>query len=132
MSIPFYKKKEEDLFLFFHCLFDVPNRRSNQVGQENANQTAANVAPQHLHAVRAMREEGSERADEVGEHSAEEVTAEADGSDVVHFVYLLCPFDVFIIAQGQAKVNTYFSNNECNYYLRPRSRVYPAFQMYHG
>ena len=98
MSIPFYKKKEEDLLLFFHCLFDVPNRRSNQVSQQNSNQTTANVTPEHLDAVRAMRKEGSERADKVGEHSAEEVTAEADGSDVVHFVYLLCSFDVFIIA----------------------------------
>ena len=132
MSIPFYKKKKRILFLFFHGLFEIPNRRCNQIGQQDAEQAAANIAPQHRHAVRAMSEKGSERADNVGEHRAEEVTAEADGSDTEHFVSLLCSFDVFIITQGQAKVNTYFSNNECNYYLRPRSRVGQPFQKYHG
>ena len=132
MSIGFYKKKEEDLLLFFHCLFDVPNLRGNHVSNENRHKTADDVTPEHLDAVRTVRKEGSKRTDDVSEHSAEEVAAEADRSDTEHFVYLLCSFDVFIIAQGQAKVNTYFSNNECNYYLLPRSRVYPSFQKYHG
>ena len=101
----FVKREEEDfLIFFFHGLLDVPYLRGDHVGEEDTHQTAQQVSPEHLDAVRAMREEGGERADQVGEHSAEEVAVEGDGGELEHVVDLLCSFDVFIINDDRRKV----------------------------
>ena len=107
----FLKKKEEDFSIFFKGFLVVPNRRCNQIGQQDTEQAAADIAPQHRHTVRAMSEEGGERTNQVREHRAEEVAAEADRSDTEHFVYLLCSFDGISITHLGLNVNTYFLNN---------------------
>ena len=107
----FLKKKEEDFSIFFKGLFQIPDRRCNQVGQQDAPSAPEHVGEECLHGVAALAEEGNKQADDVEHHVTEEVAVEADSSDTEHFVYLLCSFDGISITHLGLNVNTYFLNN---------------------